>query len=255
MSDDARRSMLQRILDSLRAEIDPDFEFVSPGPVPWCAAPSDITGSTVALITTAGLHCLGDAPFADSRLGDTTFRIIPRGTGPDQLDLLATYVDRRYIPGDPEVALPLQALEMLHRQGRTGSPASRHVSLSGGIVRPLPGLLDSAARIADIFREDRVGAVVLLPSCSLCVQTVCILARELESRDLPTVCLTLIPELTRIVGAPRALHVRFPFGAPVGDPGNTALHQAVLLEALHLLSEAREAGTIRESNLGWRRAP
>jgi len=247
-------SGLARLLESLREEIDPTFEFVSPGPIPWCPAPSDPTTVSAALITTAGLHLLGDEPFADRRLGDTTFRIVPRGTEPERLDLLAPYVDRRYIPGDPEVALPLQALETLHAAGWIGPPAPRHISLSGGIVRPLPGLLDSAERIAGIFDEDGVGAAILLPSCSLCVQTVCLLARELEGRGLPTVALTLIPELTRIVGAPRALAVRFPFGAPAGDPGNAPLHRAVLREALRLLSEAPGPGTLRESYLGWRRS-
>ncbi len=254
MSEPHHGPLLQRIVDAIRADIDPDFDFVSLGPIPWCAAPSGVTRAPVAMITTAGLHLLDDPPFADRRRGDTSFRIVPRGTEPEQLDLLAPYVDRHYIPGDPEVALPLGALEALHREGLAGPPAARHVSFSGGIVRPLPGLLDSAARIAEIFREDGVGAVVLLPSCSLCVQTVCILARELESRGMPTVSLTLIPELTRIVGAPRALSVRFPFGAPAGDPGNEAIHRAVLLEALRLLEEASETGTLRESALSWRRS-
>ncbi len=255
MSDTAPPSMIDRLLASIRAEVDPDFAFFSPGPIPWCEAPPDAARGPVALIGTAGLHLLGDSPFADEPLGDTSFRIVPRGTEPERLDLLAPYVDRRYIPGDPEVALPLRALETLHERGLTGPPAPRHISLSGGIVRPLPGLLDSADRIARIFGEDRVGAVVLLPSCSLCVQTVCILARELESRGIPTVALTLIPELTRIVGAPRALSVRFPFGAPAGDPGNARLHQAVVLEALGLLADATVPGTQRESVHAWRRSP
>ena len=255
MSEVSRASTLERMVNALRADVDPHFEFASLGPIPWCAAPQDVTRAPIAMITTAGLHLLEDLPFTDCRFGDTSFRIVPRGTEPEQLDLLAPYVDRRFIPGDPEVALPLDALEALHREGLAGPPSARHVSLSGGIVRPFPGLLDTAARIADIFREDAVGAVILLPSCSLCVQTVAILAREMESRGIPTVSLTLIPELTRIVGAPRAVSVRFPFGAPAGDPGNASLHRAVLLESLRTLQEAREAGTVRESALRWRTSP
>lgn len=255
MNEPRPSSGLTRLIESLRADIDPEFEFASPGPIPWCAAPTDPAAVSVALITTAGLHLVGDEPFADRRLGDTTFRVVPRGTEPERLDLLAPYVDRKYIPGDPEVALPLQALEALHERGLTGPPAPRHFSLSGGIVRPLPGLLESAARIAAILEDDAAGAAILLPSCSLCVQTVCLLARELEARGTPTVALTLIPELTRIVGAPRALSVRFPFGAPAGDPGNSPLHQAVLLEAIRRLADAGEPGTVRESALAWRRSP
>ncbi len=255
MSEPTSSTLLDRVVASIRAELDPSFEFRSPGPIPWCAASVDAARGPVALVTTAGLHLLSDPPFADDRLGDTSFRIVPRGTAPEELDLLAPYVDRKYIPGDPEVALPLDALERLHLRGAAGPPAPRHVSFSGGIVHPLPGLLPAASDVARIFREDGVGAVVLLPSCSLCVQTVCILARELEASGVPTVALTLLPELTRIVGAPRALALRFPFGAPAGDPGNAPLHEAVLLEALRLLIDAEAPGTLRESSHAWRRSP
>jgi hypothetical protein len=249
--------LLRRIHAILRDEVDPDFDFLSPGPSPWCPVDARRREAPVALITTSSIHLKGDVPFRtlEERFGDTSFRLIPRGTLPDMLDLDAPYVDRRYIPQDPEVALPLRALEEVHGEGRCGPPAARHVSVSGGIVRPLPGVGETAQAVAKIFREDGTGVVVLLPSCPLCIQTVCILARELESRGFPTVCVTLLPELSRIVGAPRSLAVRFPFGAPCGNPGNSALQRAVLSEALDLLFEAREGECLVASTLTWHRPP
>jgi hypothetical protein len=248
--------LLQRILDSVRAEADPGFEFASPGSLPWCAPPASLSETRVALVTTAALHLKGDRAFRtlEDRLGDTSFRIIPQdAAGP--LDLGAPYVDPRHIPNDPEVALPRRALSELHRRGRIGPPSLRHASFSPGIVRGLPGLRESAAALSLLLREDGAGAVILMPTCPLCVQTVCILAREIESRGIPTVCVTLVPDLTRIVGAPRSLAVKFPFGAPCGDPGHGALHRALLLDALSLLAEADTPGTLRESRLAWRRTP
>ena len=246
--------LLHRIHGILRDEVDPGFEFASPGPIPWCRAPATTGGLSIALITTAGLHLKQDPPFRsmEERLGDTAFRVIPHGTSPDSLALSAPYVDQRHIPQDPEVALPVRALDALHQEGLVGPPAPRHVSLSGGIVKPFPGLADSGEEVARMFREDGASAVLLLPSCPLCVQTVSILARTLEGHGIPTACLTLVPELTRIVGAPRSLHVRFRFGAPCGDPGNHALHRAVLRELILLLTEAEEPGTVRESGLKWK---
>ena len=249
--------LLTRIHGILRAEVDPDFDFLNPGPIPWFAPRRPASRSSVALLTTASLHLKGDVPFRafEDRFGDTSYRTIPLSAKPEELDLDAPYVDRRHISSDPEVALPLRALEALHRDGLVGPPAPRHASVSGGLVRPYPGLSETSERLAEMFLEDGVDAVLLLPSCPLCVQTVCLLAREFEGRGIATVCLTLVPELSRIVGAPRTLSVRFRFGAPCGDSGNAPVHRAVLQEMLALLDEATEAGAFRDSGLQWKRAP
>jgi hypothetical protein len=127
------------------------------------------------------------------------------------------------------------------------------VSFCGGIIEPASRLADNARAAVDLLVADQVGAVILLPTCPLCVQSVCLIAREIESRQIPTVCLSLLEELSALVGAPRTLVLRFPFGAPAGDPTNYPLHKAVLQEALALLTEASEPGIIRTSRLRWRR--
>lgn len=249
--------LLTKIHGILRAEVDSNFDFLEPGPIPWSSPRKPASASSVALLTTASLHLKGDVPFRalEDRFGDTGYRTIPLNARPEDLDLDAPYVDRRHISSDPEVALPLRALETLHREGIVGPPAPRHASVSGGLVRPYPGLLETSERLAAMFHDDGVDAVLLLPSCPLCVQTVCLLAREFESRRIATVCLTLVPELSRIVGAPRTLSVRFRFGAPCGDSGNGPVHRTVLREMLALLDEATEPGTFRESGLQWKRTP
>lgn len=241
----------------LREEWDPEFSFFTSETIPWAAPPASLVETRVALVSTAGLHLEGDVPFRtmEERLGDTSFRVIPHGSGSETFALSAPYVDAKYVAHDLEVALPMKALERLYREGRVGPPARRHFSFCGGIVHPLPGLAGSAARLEEILREDNTGAVVLLPTCSLCVQTVCVVARELEARGVPTVAVSLLPELSEIVGAPRTLTVHFPFGAPCGNPGNGELHQSVLFEALELLMTAEKPGEIRASRHVWREAP
>lgn len=250
-----RTPLLRRILQVVRTDYDPDFAFRSLGPIPWARAPADLARVRVALITTAGLHRKVDPPFVDSRWGDTSFRLVPHLTPADRLALDDDLVDAKYTPQDPEVALPMAALQRLFDAGRVGVPAPRHASFCGGLVRPLPGLATSSAQLLAVLREDRADVAVILPTCSLCVQSVCIIARELERRGLPTVVLSFLPELTEIVGAPRGLSVAFPFGAPCGNPGNAALHEAVLWEALQLLHAAAHPGTIVASKHPWKRSP
>jgi D-proline reductase (dithiol) PrdB len=249
--------LLQRIVDMIQHEIDPDFWFVSPRPIPWRAMTLPVAESRIALVTTGGLHLRTDTQFRalQERLGDTDFRVLPHGTSADEIALDAPYVDQKETARDPEVALPMSVLDSLERDGLIGSPAPRHYSFCGGVVRPYPGLAESATRLATMLHDDQVDAVLLLPTCSLCVQTVCVLSHELEGRGFPTVVISLIPELSSIVGAPRTLVVRFPFGAPCGDPGNRELHRAVVLEALGILTSARKPGHVQESRHAWKRPP
>jgi len=248
-----RTPLLNRILRIIREDRDPEFSFHQVRPVPWTAAP-DPMRATVALVSSGGLHLRHDVPFAvlTAPWGDTGFRVIPHGTPAADLDLTADYVDDKYIRRDPEVTLPMAALDRLVTAGRAGQAARHHYSLCEGIVRPLPGVATSAAHMAELMISDGVDAVVLLPTCSLCVQTISLVAVELEKRGLPTVVVSLLPELTEHVGAPRPLHVRFPFGAPCGDPGNGGLHDAVLHAALTWLGEAPAPGAARHCRLKWR---
>lgn len=247
--------LLNRLRAHLRAGLDPNYEFLAFDDVPWTTPRASVRELRVALLSTADLHRRGDAPFEslETPWGDTSFRVIAHGLAESELALDAPYVDEKYIPRDPEVALPRRALDQLVAAGEVGSAAARHYSFAQGIVRPYPGLAQSAERVAEHLRLDRVDAVVLLPTCSLCVQTVAVLARELEARGFATVALTTLPELTTRVGAPRALASRFPFGAPAGDPGHRALHVAMLREALSLIDAARAPRTLVETALRWRR--
>jgi hypothetical protein len=244
--------LLQRILKTLREEYDPDFAVRWLGPVPHTPLAS-LAEARVALVTTAGLHVTGDAPFDPYtvRWGDTGFRFIPHLTPPRGLDLAAEYVDPKYIRKDPEVALPMAALQHWVDEGVVGSAAPRHVGFCEGVVRPFPGLAESARAAAATLREDGVNAALVLPSCSLCVLNVCVIARELEAGAVSTVVLTPLPELTAIAGAPRVVRTSFPLGAPAGNPGNPQLHRRVIRALLTRL-DGTPVPEASEDSLAWR---
>lgn len=247
--------ILNRLLANLRGGLDPTYDFLAFDDVPFVQPRASVRELRVALLATADLHRRGDERFVslETPWGDTSFRVIPHELPDHELALDAPYVDEKYIPRDPEVALPRRALDELVARGEVGSAAARHFSFAQGIVRPYPGLAESAERVAQHLHADRVDAVVLLPTCSLCVQTVAVLARELESRGFATVALTNLPELTSRVGVPRALASKFPFGAPAGDPGHRTLHVGMLREALARVEVARVPRTLVETTLRWRR--
>jgi D-proline reductase (dithiol) PrdB len=64
------------------------------------------------------------------------------------------------------------------------------------------------------------------------------LARVFEAAGLSTVVINIMPVFGERLGAPRTLGVEFPFGHPVGPPGDAALQTRVVEAALDLLVRA-----------------
>lgn len=71
----------------------------------------------------------------------------------------------------------------------------------------------------------------------MCNQTVSLIAAEIERRNIATVCLMLLREVALKVCPPRALHVPFPHGYPLGAPSDIALQTRVVRAALELLTK------------------
>jgi hypothetical protein len=84
------------------------------------------------------------------------------------------------------------------------------------------------------------------------MQSVGLLQAEVERAGIPTVAVTFSADFTRLIGTPRALSVRFPYGAPFGNPLNRWLQTRVLNEALTLLDDAAAPNTIRASEYRWK---
>lgn len=63
-----------------------------------------------------------------------------------------------------------------------------------------------------------------------------VIQREIEKAGVATVSLSLVREFTEKVRPPRALWVPFPFGRPLGAPGNAKVQRQVIERALSLLS-------------------
>lgn len=78
-----------------------------------------------------------------------------------------------------------------------------------------------------------------------------LIARVIETQGIPTVCVVMNRDIAQNVLLPRALHVRFPYGAPLGPGGNAPVQEAVIVEALNVLVEAQAPGALVESTTEW----
>ena len=79
------------------------------------------------------------------------------------------------------------------------------------------------------------------------------MARAIEAEGIPTVIVMMFKEVEQRLQPPRSVHVRFPFGRPMGEPGNRLQHRAVAEDALDFLATAKEPRQVLELPYRWRR--
>jgi D-proline reductase (dithiol) PrdB len=129
------------------------------GSAPWVNSML-LTKRRIALITTAGLHRRGDAPFG---VGATDYRIIPSDIPANDLVMshISTNFDRSGFQQDWNVIFPLDRLRELAEEKIIGSVAEYHYSFMGATD---PVKMESAVRsLAGILKNDGVDAVLLVP--------------------------------------------------------------------------------------------
>ena len=69
----------------------------------------------------------------------------------------------------------------------------------------------------------------------MCHQSVGLIQGVLEGLGLSTVGVSICREITERVRPPRTLFAPYPFGYPLGRPGDPALQKRIIREALDLL--------------------
>jgi hypothetical protein len=82
-----------------------------------------------------------------------------------------------------------------------------------------------------------------------------LVARVLEASGIPTVTLSMIPDLTRAVGVPRLAGISYPLGRPLGRPHDADGQRAVLRAMLDLLPRASGPDTYVELPFVWPESP
>lgn len=84
-----------------------------------------------------------------------------------------------------------------------------------------------------------------------CQQSVGLFARYLEQNGILTTCVLSREDLAEAVKPPRTLIAKFPYGAPLGPPGDREIQLGILREALALLDTAAAPGERQPSQHRW----
>jgi D-proline reductase (dithiol) PrdB len=80
-----------------------------------------------------------------------------------------------------------------------------------------------------------------------------LVARAIEAEGIPTVIAMMYRQVADALRPPRVAYVRFPFGQPLGEPGNVDQQRVIVEDALRLLVSAPAPGTIEALPYRWRR--
>tara|TARA_B100001559_G_scaffold80045_1_gene66480 strand:+ start:504 stop:809 length:306 start_codon:yes stop_codon:yes gene_type:complete len=80
-----------------------------------------------------------------------------------------------------------------------------------------------------------------------------LIAREIEALGIPTVIIMMYKEMAGVVKPPRTVHVKFPFGRPMGEPNNKLQQKVIAQDALNVLHSCNTPGEIIELPYRWRR--
>ena len=135
-------------------------------PVPSAPLKKPLAEARVALVTTAGLVCPGEAPFDESvRGGDASYRVIPSGIDVATLEEhhRSKSFDHSGVERDRNLAFPLDRLRELANSKEIGAVAPRHLSFMGSITAPGRLVKKSAPEAAALLVEDAVDIALLVP--------------------------------------------------------------------------------------------
>jgi len=78
-----------------------------------------------------------------------------------------------------------------------------------------------------------------------------VLARTIEDSGIPTVTVTMMPELATRTRLSRVIGVEFPFAQAFGMVDDRAMQRTVAEAAVRLLADAKEPETRRDLDLEW----
>lgn len=134
--------------------------------VPWAPVRKPLAASTIALVTTAGLHHRDQAPFdMHDHDGDPSFREIDTTRPPDTLMITHDYYDHADADRDLNVVFPIERLRELAAGGEIGAAADRHYSFMGHITGPHIETLKKTTgpQVAALLKKAAVDAVLLTP--------------------------------------------------------------------------------------------
>jgi D-proline reductase (dithiol) PrdB len=134
--------------------------------VPWTAVAKALADSSIAVVTTAGVHHNYQEPFnmLDPD-GDPSYRIIDLKSPLSSLMITHDYYDHADADKDINIVFPIERLKEFEKEKIIGQVAELHYGFMGHITgRHLLTLINKTApEVAQRLKQDKVDIVLLTP--------------------------------------------------------------------------------------------
>ncbi len=227
--------------------------------VPFCLPKKPVSQMRVAVVTTAAPFQpdKGDqGPGAPYNAAAKFFEVyrLPAVPEPD-LRISHIAIDRTHTTAaDKNTYLPLAALQRAAADGLIGSAGDYVYGFPTNRSQRTHSEQDCPALVTHLL-NDAVDAVILVPNCPVCHQSVALAARAAESAGVLSVIMGCARDIVEHAGVPRFYFSDFPLGNSCGRPHDTASQQAALAGALSLIGTAAAPRTTLTNPLVWNGPP
>lgn len=231
------------------------YEWAQFADVPFTPLRCPPSEATIGIVTTAAPYQPGkgdQGPGAVYNGAAKFFSVysMPTTATPDLRISHIAYDRTHTSAADQGTYFPLTALHHLESTGEIGRVAERFHGLPTNRSRRTTMEVDCPELVARC-RTDEIDAVVLVPNCPVCHQSVSLAARALEAAGIATVIMGCARDIVEHVGVPRLLFSNFPLGNAAGPPDDPAAQIETARLAIGLLRDATGPRTTLQSPLKW----
>ena len=231
------------------------YEWAQHDDVPFASPQKPLSEMRIGIVTTAAPFQPGkgdQGPGAPYNGAPKFFQVYADAIDPfPDLRIAHIAIDRAHTTAsDIASYFPLTALVKLATAGYIGSVSQRFYGLPTNRSKRTTRDIDSKALLA-FCQEDHVDAVVLVPNCPVCHQSVALAAHCLETAGIATVIMGCAKDIIEHIGVPRLLFNDLPLGNAAGLPDDPAAQDLVAQLAVDMLVEAAAPRSTKQSPLIW----
>jgi D-proline reductase (dithiol) PrdB len=213
--------------------------------VPFTPFDKELSTATVTIASATGVFAPDQEPFPAEDPGDESFREIPGDIDVSGLRIVHGHYDHSEADTDPNIVFPLASLRELAAEGVIA--AVNNVHFSYGFTTKLRDLYEKTfPLIADRIERSKTKLVLLTAGCpETCHRSIANLAREIESRGVPTLIISASPAATESVKPPRGMtFAGSEIGRIVGRAGEREFHKRVVRAALEMFTHDTPPGRV-----------